>query len=444
MALCAVTTVGLGAGSGLQSAAAAPAAAATPIEAESSVVGVDLAGEWFAHDLVVHDTLEEFAGGTFGPHARVERRQFQRSDQSRYSVGPAFVSLRPPTGVESVYESPAVRAERAFTEALLSWNMDLPQGATAIIELRVGRGSGGREQWSPWLYVGRVAGRATPSLDEVLPRQPETNGEAERRDRAASGESIVGGLGNVVTSFEGGKIDTDYFVAADGQVFESIQYRVRAGGSFNATPELRESRQDVAPESAELEAGSSGLEPGASSTLDVPALVVPALLEPSPAVFVDRVAVTLTRPSAEPPRQPEVLVGRRLSVPFRSQRTAKPEIAGRICSPTSLAMLLAFRGERDDVADAAACAYDPENDIFGNWPANVQAAYELGVPAMLTRFANWGDVADAFARGQPIIASIRVRRGELAGAPYDATSGHLIVLKGFDGYGSVFVNDPAA
>lgn len=135
----------------------------------------------------------------------------------------------------------------------------------------------------------------------------------------------------------------------------------------------------------------------------------------------------------------------RNDVPFRSQRTDKPDLSGRLCSPTSLAMVLAFHGADHPVQHVAALVRDPIHDIYGNWPLNIDAAYRLGIPGFLTRFGDWDSVATHLERGEPIIASIRAPRGVLRNAPYkQLDSGHLIVLTGLDGRGGVMVNDPAA
>ncbi len=134
----------------------------------------------------------------------------------------------------------------------------------------------------------------------------------------------------------------------------------------------------------------------------------------------------------------------RLDVPFRSQRAESADIAGRICSPTSLGMVLAFHDVARPTATVAAAAYDPAHEIYGNWPRNVQAAWSLGVPGCLTRFTCWFDVEAMIASNQPVIASIAAREGELRGAPYKKTDGHLLVITGFDENGDVCVNDPAA
>lgn len=136
---------------------------------------------------------------------------------------------------------------------------------------------------------------------------------------------------------------------------------------------------------------------------------------------------------------------KRLDVPFRGQTTSQPELAGRICSPASVAMVLAYYGvDRPTEVVAAAC-FDEAHDIYGNWPRAIQAAYNLGAAGYLTRISDWRDVERHIAAGRPLIASIRVKKpGDLRGAPYETTDGHLIVITGFTRDGQVCVNDSAA
>lgn len=224
-----------------------------------------------------------------------------------------------------------------------------------------------------------------------------------RTEDAFSPWLFVGDWGRVpdvpkTTETEGGRIDTDFF---RGKVtFRSAQVRVRAWSTGDA-------------QSSEL------------------------ALERLTLCFSDREA------RVDGPVQADDPVAVRLPVPTRSQRTEDAAIAGRICSPTSLAMVLAYRGASHPTADVAARAFDPVNDIYGNWPRNVQAAYSLGVPGYLTRIASWGEAEALIRARQPIIASIGVKEGQLRGAPYAKTEGHLIVITGFDGQGGVHVNDPA-
>ena len=135
---------------------------------------------------------------------------------------------------------------------------------------------------------------------------------------------------------------------------------------------------------------------------------------------------------------------RRLDVPFRSQRAEDPEIAGRICSPTSVAMAMAYRGVDVPVRELASQIHDPVHRIYGVWPRAIQAAFSHGVPGYLARLADWDSVRQLIAVGQPLVVSIRAEEGQLTGAPYRRTRGHLLVLTGFDAAGRVLVNDPAA
>ena len=133
-----------------------------------------------------------------------------------------------------------------------------------------------------------------------------------------------------------------------------------------------------------------------------------------------------------------------LSVPARSQRAAGEDIGHRICSPTSVAMVAAYHGRRVPTRTMAATVLDPHFDIYGNWNRAVQGAFSHGVPGRLVRLSSWASVAEYLAAGRPLVASIRAAPGELRGAPYEKTAGHLLVITGLGLGGVVYVNDPAA
>ncbi|MFT7679245.1 MAG: hypothetical protein ACI8QC_003246 [Planctomycetota bacterium] len=133
-----------------------------------------------------------------------------------------------------------------------------------------------------------------------------------------------------------------------------------------------------------------------------------------------------------------------LELPARSQRMAEASIAARICSPTSVAMVLAHFGHEESTEHVAAVLYDPINDIYGNWNRAVQGAYQLGVVGHLERFSNWHHVRATLDEGRPLVISIGAKPGELQGAPYQETGGHLLAISGLDGQGGVICRDPAA
>jgi hypothetical protein len=135
--------------------------------------------------------------------------------------------------------------------------------------------------------------------------------------------------------------------------------------------------------------------------------------------------------------------GVRLPVPSLSQMTEDPAIALRICSPTSVAMVLGYWGRPTPAAVVAADVFHRATDRYGVWPAAIRAAAARGVAGYLIRFPDWSAAAWCLARGIPIIASIRYAAGELTGAAVEETTGHLVVLTGYEN-GVVLVNDPAA
>lgn len=132
-----------------------------------------------------------------------------------------------------------------------------------------------------------------------------------------------------------------------------------------------------------------------------------------------------------------------LVVPPLSQMEEDAAIRHRVCSPTCVAMVLAYYGRRVAVADLAREMLQPELDLYGVWPAAIRAASRRGVGGYLLRFPDWPAAAWCLEHGMPVIASVRYGAGELTGAAVAETTGHLLVLTGYGG-DDVYVNDPAA
>jgi Peptidase_C39 like family len=140
---------------------------------------------------------------------------------------------------------------------------------------------------------------------------------------------------------------------------------------------------------------------------------------------------------------PRVTAPARIAVPALSQLDARPEIAMRICSPTSVAMVLARWGRPTSPAEVAEDVFHRGTDSYGLWPAAVRAAGRRGVAGYLLRFPDWPSAAWCLERQLPIVASVRYAAGELTGAALGETTGHLLVITGCDG-ADVLVNDPVA
>ncbi|MBY0112478.1 MAG: C39 family peptidase [Phycisphaerales bacterium] len=321
---------------------------------------------------------------------------------------PAAAPLKQGSAVEHLGDTIAAPEINPFMEALLSWNVDVPPGAGVRFEVRVGlrdRSADGSEaltySWSDWLFLGEWG-----DLPPRLPIRTEfefasTGGKPRAR----------------------GGIEVDALVS--DQPLDAIQWRAVAVRGLPIAP---------------------AHDPGATTR----------------PIVIRRVAICTTAsldktPQHVPlaPRTPpgrissaeslaRAVHGYAIDVPFRSQRTPDPLLSGRLCSPTSVSMVLASHGVSRPVFDVSSRAYDIRHDIFGNWPRNIQAAYALGVPGYLTRFSQWSDVYNTLDAGTPLVVSIQVKKGELRGAPYSETGGHLIVVRGYDAAGDLLVNDPAS
>ena len=155
--------------------------------------------------------------------------------------------------------------------------------------------------------------------------------------------------------------------------------------------------------------------------------------------------VTLSVCDGAEVRPSSVAPGRtaRLPVPALSQMEADRAVASRICSPTSVAMVLGYLGAGVSPERLAAEMFHPALDLYGVWPAAVCAAGRRGVLGYLLRFPDWAAAAWCLDHGLPIVASLRYEAGELTGAAIAETTGHLVVLTGYDG-DDALVNDPAA
>jgi hypothetical protein len=132
-----------------------------------------------------------------------------------------------------------------------------------------------------------------------------------------------------------------------------------------------------------------------------------------------------------------------LPVPGRSQMIYP---GGNVwCSPTSLAMVMAFYGVTESIPEQVVPGvYDSIYDGHGNWAFNVAYLGARGFTAWVDRFPGFSDLEREIAAGRPVIASVAYSREWLPNAVYPKTGGHLLVVRGFTAEGDVIVNDPAA
>lgn len=136
-----------------------------------------------------------------------------------------------------------------------------------------------------------------------------------------------------------------------------------------------------------------------------------------------------------------------LPVPKRSQMIEDDLVAGRICSPTSLSMVLEYYGINKTTKEIYDLVYDNGDEIYGNWPFNTAVAGSFGLEAYVDYYFSVDEIKQRIAEGIPVVCSIKFKAGQLIGAPISSTSGHLVVAIGFvirDGQEYVICNDPAA
>jgi len=92
--------------------------------------------------------------------------------------------------------------------------------------------------------------------------------------------------------------------------------------------------------------------------------------------------------------------------------------------------------------------YDHAYRGNGNWPFNTAYAATYGLSGTVSRFGSIEQAERWIQSGIPLVISVALdnRRDStrLSGAPIPATSGHLLVIRGFTASGDPIVNDPAA
>lgn len=150
--------------------------------------------------------------------------------------------------------------------------------------------------------------------------------------------------------------------------------------------------------------------------------------------------------------------GRRVEwpVPFIGNTVDDADLRSRLCSPTSLNMLINHRAEVGAEttgladpeppiahADVVERIYSEQFDLYGVWPRAIQTAWTFGIPGRLARFADWHEVRMHLETVGPIAISITAKPGEVRNMPYESENGHLIVLAGLTEKGDAIVVDPA-
>ncbi len=130
------------------------------------------------------------------------------------------------------------------------------------------------------------------------------------------------------------------------------------------------------------------------------------------------------------------------------QQLSIPVIGNSICSPTSLAMVLAYYDQDLNPSDVAGFVRDQGASIYGNWSFN--ASYAGGFENLFSRVEyihDFSTVLSYLSKDIPLVLSIKTSSSNaLEGTIMAYPAGHLIVLHGLkyenDSWYAL-VNDPA-
>lgn len=134
-------------------------------------------------------------------------------------------------------------------------------------------------------------------------------------------------------------------------------------------------------------------------------------------------------------------------VPTFSQMQLPHRDRERVCSPTSLAMVVSYLLNRTiDPVEFARGVYDDGLHAYGSWPFNVAHAYSMldgKYYFAVTRLNSFAHLYNFLRHRMPVVVSVR---GALRGMPRGRTyaDGHLLVVIGWDDIRKrVIVLDPA-
>lgn len=167
------------------------------------------------------------------------------------------------------------------------------------------------------------------------------------------------------------------------------------------------------------------------------------LLDPSPKLSM--VAVTLDIPEYHYAITSELPDFVDHVVPQLNQNIV-PVIGNSICSPTSITMLLKFKGHSFSEYDEYEHRYianitkDYGHNIFGNWVFNTNTMGAYGHDSYVKRMYSFKELQHHLHTVGPVAASVK---GDMQGLY--TTNGHLIVVRGYrvtDNGIKVITNDP--
>src|SRR2546425_13097085 len=103
---------------------------------------------------------------------------------------------------------------------------------------------------------------------------------------------------------------------------------------------------------------------------------------------------------------------------------ADEAIRMRICSPASVAMVLAYWSARVEVASLARDIFHPGLDRYGVWPAAIRAAGRYGVAGHLLSFPDSASGGRGATQGRPVMPPAKHAAGQLAGAAVPRATEH--------------------